>query len=113
MNKTKIKSIEDLDKVQNVILNKLVVGNLAYFSLTVIDTTGYSSCFFTPTSEIRKEKKTMIFVNDYEKILMLLLSHPNIKDIEYDGEENAISAIFDNPMKEEYESRWTSEVEEY
>ena len=98
----KIKAIRDISGIFEKILSKLVKENLCYFSLCVSDSTGFSQCFFTPTSEIRKEKKNMIFVQDYEKLLMLLLSHPKISDIDYDEEENAISAIFDNPLADEY-----------
>lgn len=98
-----IKTVEDVREVSEQIIGKLIKGNLAYFNLAVVDSIGWSQCFFTPTSELRNEKKNMIFVQDYDKILMLLLSHPKIKDIQYDEEENSITAIFDNPLSDEYD----------
>lgn len=97
----KIQNIKDVREVGNVIIGKLVKGSLAYFNLIVADLTGdVSNAFFTPTSKI-SEKKSMIFVSDYEKVMMLLLSHPKVSDLEYNEEENAVTAVFNNPYIEE------------
>lgn len=101
----KISSVKDLKAVAETIIEKLVGGSLAYFNLTVADSTGFSQCFFTPTSEIRGKKQTMCFVGDYEKVMALLMSHPKVSDIQYDLKENAVLAIFENPYQEELDSR--------
>lgn len=100
----KIESVKDVKEVANVIIGKLVKGKLAYFNLVVSDSTGFSHAFFSPATETSEGKnKKMIFVGDYEKLMMLLLSHPKISQVQYDEEENAVSAVFDNPFKEEEE----------
>lgn len=112
----RISNVEDVVNVSGKIVGNLVKGSLTYFNIVVVDSSGFSQCFFTPTSEVhegRGKKHNMIFVGDYDKILMMLLSHPKVHDIEYNAEENMVSAIFDNPLQDEYDQHYTSELEEY
>ena len=96
----KIKSVEDIRSIQNKIIEQLVLGKLTYFSLTIGEEDEFSLCFFTPTSDVSKNQsmiKAMIMVDDYEKLLKVLLSHPKISDIEYDEKNNVIYAVFESP----------------
>jgi len=106
MTTKKIETIENVKTISHMILGKLLTGNyLCYFNIVVGELGGCSPCFFTPTSQIHEgnEKgKGMIFVGDYEKLMMLLMSHPNISDLEYDVEKNMITACFNNPFAEEW-----------
>lgn len=103
----KIETLKDVREVADIIMGKVVKGKVAYFNLVVSDSTGFSQAFFSPVTETSKGKnKKMLFVGDYEKLMMLLLSHPKISQVQYDEEENAISAVFDNPFKEEIEDEF-------
>lgn len=93
-------TISNVRQIADKIIGKLVKGDLAYFNLCVADSSGFSQCFFTPTSKIRGKEQHMIFVGDYEKVICLLLCHPKVNKLEYDNEENAVTAIFDNPYQE-------------
>ncbi len=100
----KIETVKDVREVANEIIGKIVKGKVAYFNLVVSDSTGYSQAFFSPVTETSTEKnKKMLFVlvDDYEKLMMLLLSHPKISQVQYAEEENYITALFDNPFEEE------------
>jgi len=103
MKMRKIETVQDVREIGNTIIGKMIKGEVGYFSLVVADSTGYSSCFFTPVSALKGEKGNMIFVQDYEKIMMLLLSHPKISEMEYDENENVVYAVFHNPLAEDYE----------
>ena len=104
----KIQNLEDVKTVSQMIMRRLVVEkNLCYFNIVVGEVGGFSQCFFTPTTQIHEGKETrykpkMIFVGDYDKLMMLLMSHPNISDLEYDVEENMITACFNNRLAEEW-----------
>ena len=98
---------KNLGKVVEKIMNK-VIGErrIVYFNIGYWDLNGVSPCFFTPI--VLDGKKYHMFIDDYEKILVLLLSHPKVREIEYDEKEGCVSAFFDVP--EEY---WKEEeVEE-
>ena len=97
----KIKILEDMKKVSHQILEKVVKGNICYFNLIVCELDMASSAFFTPTAPIRGENKRFLGVDDYEKLIMLLLSNPNCKDLAYNPKENCIIANFFNPFSEE------------
>jgi len=116
MPKIKIENLEDMKKVSHMILEKVVKGNIAYFSLNVVEENVISSCYFTPVAPIREKEKRQsvaykldkrkggsyfLGASDVEKIIMLLLSNPNCKDLEYDPEENCILGNFFNPYGEE------------
>jgi len=97
---------KNLDKIVKKILKKVVEeGRLVYFNIGYWDSGGVSPCHFSP---VVPHKSRIIFVDDYEKILVMLLSHPKVREIEYDEKEGCVSAFFDVP--EEY---WKEEdVEE-
>jgi hypothetical protein len=92
----RIKSVEDIRPIENKLVERLLEGNLTYFSLVFVEEDEISNCCFTPTSRL-PAKDTMIFVGDYGKLLKILLSHPNISDIGYDEKDNAVTAIFESP----------------
>jgi len=99
----KIKSVEDIAQAEERILGHLVQGKLTYFSLLFGEESDISSCFFTPVTQLQKEGTgSMIMVDDYGKLLKVLLSHPNISRIEYDEKENMISAVFECPFEPDW-----------
>ena len=101
----KIKSPEDIQTVSDKIIGQLVKNRLTYFSIMVDEEDISSSCFFSPVTKTSKNQ-SMIMVEDYEKILKLLLSHPKVSDIEYDEKGNVISAVFQNPYPIEGDGEW-------
>lgn len=96
----KIKDIHDAKKVQQLCLEKLVgEKSLVYFSISVDQDGVISNCFFSPVSESRgANKQKMFFVDDVERLIRLLLSHPKVSDLEYDEKENMIQAIFTDEL---------------
>ena len=92
----KIKDVHDAKKVQHLCMEKLVgEKSLVYFSILVVQDGVISNCFFSPVSESRRtNKQKMIFVDDIEKMIRLLLSHPKVENLEYDKKENVIHATF-------------------
>lgn len=94
----KIKSVEDIRSIQDKIIGQLVLGKFTYFSLAIGEEDEVSSCFFSPITHLQgKKADSMIMVEDYEKLLAILLSHPFVSDIEYDEKNNVIHAIFKSP----------------
>ena len=89
---------EDYELIEKTVLEDLIHGHTTYFSLTVQDPHGFSSCFFTPISK-DKQHQAMMFVGDYEKVVRLLLSHPKIRHVEYEPRDHVIHAIFDDPYR--------------
>lgn len=100
--KREIKTVQDIIDAGHEIIGHLVQGKMTYFNLLVEEEAGSSACFFTPASQLQDTGKHMIMVEDYEKILMVLLSHPDIESLEYDPERNMVTAIFKNPYAKEY-----------
>lgn len=92
----KIKDVYDAKKVQQLCMEKLVgEKSLVYFSILVVQDGVASNCFFSPISEIRgANKRKMLFVDDIEKLIRLLLSHTKVSKLEYDEKENVIHATF-------------------
>ena len=105
---------QDYEMIEKTVLEDLMRGHVTYFSVTVADPYGFSSCFFTPISK-DKEHERMMFVGDYEKIVRILLSHPKIRHVEYAREDHVIQAMFDDPYPERFEEdvvvRETMELE--
>ena len=58
---------------------------------------GVAMFYFTPIAWVEKEKKYVMFPFDVERILALLLSHPNVKDIEWSEEDGAFKFVFQVP----------------
>lgn len=95
----KIKDVHDAHKVGDLCIGKLVgEKSLVYFNIIVLQEDVSSNCYFSPVSEVRKPKENVVkyahFVEDVEKIIKLLLSHPKVSDVEYHEKENMISATF-------------------
>lgn len=93
----KIKDVHDAQIVGNLCTAKLVMEKkLVYFNILVCQEDAASNCYFSPVSQAPQlgKKQKMIFVEDIEKMIRLLLSHPKVSDLEYDKKENVISATF-------------------
>ena len=91
----KIKTVKDVVEASNKILGHLVgEQKLAIFNLLVDDGDGnISSCAWTPTSKLA-DGESFLAVEDYAKIIVLLLTHPRIKDLEYDEKNHQVTAVF-------------------
>ena len=91
----KIKTVKDVVEASNKIFGHLVgEQKLAIFNLLVDDGDGnISSCAWTPTSKLA-DGKPFPAVEDYAKIIVLLLTHPRIKDLEYDEKNHQVTAVF-------------------
>jgi len=100
----KIRNLDDWKAVREKILGDLLHGKAAYFGLLVWEGDTATSCFFSPAVTGRGDKG-MVFVGDYERIVRLLLSHPKVKDMEYNRKERMISAVFEDPYWAEEEKR--------
>jgi len=100
----KISDLEDWKAIEEKVLGDLLHGKAAYFGLLVWEGTSATSCFFSPAVTGRGDKGTL-FVGDYERLVRLLLSHPKVKDIEYNPKERMISAVFEDPYWAEEEKR--------
>jgi hypothetical protein len=98
----KIKTVKDAVEASNKILEDLVAHQkLTAFNLMVDHGEGtISNCAWTPTSTLA-DKKNFLAVEDYVKTIVLLLTHPRIKDIEYDEKNHAVTAVFTAPEMEE------------
>lgn len=93
---------QDYEMIEKAVLEDLIHGHTTYFALTVMDPSGFSSCFFTPISR-DPDHQAMMFVGDYEKVVRILLSHPKIRHVEYSPEDHVIQAIFDDPYPQRFE----------
>jgi len=96
---------EVLGKILKIIAEE---GKTVYFNIAYWEFDGVSPCYFTPIAPLRKGDYCL-FPDDYEKLLVMLLTHPKVREIELDEEEGSITAIFDVP--EEYYWEEGEEVE--
>jgi hypothetical protein len=75
-------------------------GRPVYFSIAFTAADEASSLFFTPIAPV-EEGGRWVWVSfppfDYEKLLVLLLTHPRVSEVEYDEEEGVVYAVFDAP----------------
>ena len=93
-------------KVLGKILTEIAEkGRTVYFSIAYWEFDTISPCYFTPIAPLRKGDYCL-FPDDYEKILVILLTHPRIKEVVYNEKEGCIMASFETP--EEY---WEEEEE--
>lgn len=103
----KIKTVKDIVDAANKIIERLVTDsqkNLAIFNLLVDHEDGtLSNCAWTPTAKLANGKNLLV-VEDYTKIMILLLTHPRIKELQYDEPQNTISAIFHAPEMQEVDA---------
>jgi len=98
---------ENLDKVLRKIEEITIKGEKpVYFNIAYWDFDEVSTCHFTPV--VKEKKDYWLFVDDYRKILVILLTHPRIKSLELDEEKECVIAHFDVP-KEYYEENWEEE----
>jgi hypothetical protein len=100
----KIKSVKDAVFVSNKIIEALVTERkLTQFMLNVDHGDGeVSSCSVNPTGKA-KQGQSFLATGDYTKILVLLLTHPRVKNIEYDERRQTVFAWFSAPEMEEVE----------
>jgi hypothetical protein len=91
----KIKTLEDILAVSNMIIGRLVAtGKVTTFNLLVDHGEGtISNASFTPACDIGKGK-CFLAVTDYSKLLLLLQLHPRISELTYDDKEGMITALF-------------------
>lgn len=111
----KIKSTKDIVEVSNRVIELLVIHKkLAIFNLLVDHGDGtLSNCTWTPTAKVA-ENQSFLAAEDYSKIIVLLATHPRIKDLEYDEKQNAVTAVFHAPEMEDirrYENYENSDEE--
>lgn len=92
----KIKNGSDIEQVYEQIMGKMISQKgIVYFNVLVSDLSGnMSNCYFSPVTPIQKNGKNMVFTDDVKKLIKILLSHPNMANLEYDAEKNVISATF-------------------
>jgi len=72
-----------------------------YFNIAFWAADEVSSLYFAPVAPMEKDGGwTWVSFPpfDYEKLLMLLLTHPRVSEVEYDDKEGAIYAIFNAPL---------------
>jgi len=121
---TKIKTVKDVVDVSNKIIGELVSHEkLTAFILSVDHEDGtLSTCAFTPVSKISatfartepegtergyyyknlpNKAESFLAVEDYTKIMLLLLGHPKIRNLEYYEKDNSVMAIFVAPEMQE------------
>lgn len=98
----KIKTLEDINEASHKIIEALVSKQkVAIFNLLVDHQEGtVSNCAWTPATQTGSNQK-FLAVEDYGTIMLLLLKHPKITELEYDEEKNEINAIFAAPELEE------------
>jgi len=66
------------------------------------------------TNELPKGKaQSFLAVEDYTKLLILLLEHPKVQNLEYDEKNNAVTAIFVAPEMQEVDRLEHPGEEEY
>ena len=94
----KIKTLKDVHAANELIMADLVTRKVVpYFNLLVDHNDGtISNCMFSPSTQI-KPGQSFMAVGDYETVLVLLLTHPDVKDLEYSQKDHMISGIFNCP----------------
>ena len=100
----KIKTVKDIVDVANKVFESLVADpqkKLTIFNLLVDHGEGtISNCTWTPTAKLA-DGHSFLAVEDYTKIMILLLTHPRIKDLDYDETQHMISAVLEAPEMQE------------
>ncbi len=96
----KIKTVKDVHEAGAHIIGEMVrTGKVAYFSLVVDHNDGtLSNLMFACDTPLPREEgkgpQRFVAVDDYAKLMLLLLKHPQVKDLEYDEKRNLIGAVF-------------------
>jgi len=77
----------------------LRLGRPVYFNIAYWEEDTVSACYFTPIAPVERENRRewCVFPVDYEKLLVVLLSHPQVSKILLDKEEGAIKLVFSVP----------------
>mgnify|MGYP000648564102 CR=1 FL=1 len=85
----------------------LRLGRPVYFNIAYWEEDTVSACYFTPIAPVERkdEREWCVFPVDYEKLLVVLLTHPQISEILLDEKEGAIKLIFNAP-EEFIEEEW-------
>lgn len=98
----KIKTIKDIVGTANNIIEHLVSQKaMTGFNLLVDHGEGtLSNCAWTPTTKITQGQH-FLAVEDYTKIMILLLTHPRVKELEYHEKEHTVTAVFSAPEMQE------------
>jgi len=70
-----------------------------YFNVAYWESDSISACYFTPIAPVDEKgrRKWYVFPVDYEKLLVMLLTHPRISELQLDEKEGAIKLIFNVP----------------
>jgi len=82
---------ENLNEVWGEILQRVANGCPPYFTIAYWEFSDVYTLHFTPLVG-----KTL-FVEDYLKLIVILLTHPKVSDVEWDREKNMITAMFEVP----------------
>jgi hypothetical protein len=92
--KLEIKSVRDIFEASRRIMEYLISQKkLAIFNVLVDHGEGtISNCMWTPTTKLADDK-SFLAVEDYAKIMVLLLTHPKVKELEYNEKEHMITAV--------------------
>lgn len=109
----KIKTLKDIvgasQKIMECFIGK---KRAATFNLVVDHGEGTASnCAWTPACKV-SPGQSFLAVEDYDKIMVLLLTHPRIKNLEYDEKDNVVSAWFSAPEIEEIQRIENPEIYE-
>ena len=77
----------------------LKLGRPVYFNIAYWEEDAVSACYFTPIAPVEREdgREWCVFPVDYEKLLVVLLSHPQVSEILLDEEEGAVKLVFSVP----------------
>jgi len=111
MSKTNITiTKENLDKVLKKIEEITLKGKPIYFDIAYWDFDEVSSCHFTPVVFDQEMKDYWMFMDDYKKLLVILLTHPKVKDLEFDEEEGCVKANFNVPEEYWEEEEWEEDT---
>ena len=98
---------ENYRDVLGKIISELKKGKIVYFDIACWELDCISSCQFTPV--VLEGKNQYMFIDDYEKILVILLTHPKVKDLEFNEKEGCITADFEVPL-EYLEDEWEEDI---
>lgn len=103
----KIKTVQDVHAAADLIIGSLATQRqTTYFSLLVDHGDGtLSNLMFSCATPLPMKKGEMpqsfVAVDDYAKLMLLLLKHPQIQDLEYDEEKGLVGAVFICPEMQE------------
>lgn len=103
----KIKTVKDVHDAADKIIGDMVTHQrVAYFTLLVDHGEGtVTNLMFACDTPLPKKKdgapQRFVAVEDYAKLMLLLLKHPQVNDLEYDEKRGLIGAVFCCPEAQE------------